>query len=144
MSDENKALARRFFEAFSTGDVDLLDDVVAEDAVDHDAYNPYASEGREGAKKVISMYRDAFPDLVMTVDDQIAEGDKVATMWHAEGTHEGELMGYAGTGNRATTHGIAVDRIEGGRVVEAWGQWDVMHLMQVIGAVPSGEAAAAS
>jgi steroid delta-isomerase-like uncharacterized protein len=144
MSDENKAVARRFFEAFNSGEVDALDDVVAEDAIDHDAYNPFASDGREGAKKLIAMYRDAFPDLTMTVDDQIAEGDKVATMWHAEGTHEGELMGFAGTGNRTTTRGIAVDRIEDGRVVEAWGQWDVLHLMQVIGAVPAGETAAAS
>jgi steroid delta-isomerase-like uncharacterized protein len=144
MSDENKAVARRFFEVFSSGDVDALDDTVAEDAIDHDAYNPYASEGREGAKKVITMYREAFPDLVMQVDEQIAEGDMVATRWHAEGTHEGDLMGFAGTGNRATTHGIAIDRVQDGKVVEAWVQWDVMHLMQVIGAVPAPEAAAAS
>jgi steroid delta-isomerase-like uncharacterized protein len=142
MSDENKAVARRFFEVFTTGEVDALDDVMSEDAIDHDAYNPYASEGREGAKKVITMYREAFPDLVMKVDDQLAEGDMVATRWHAEGTHEGEMMGYAGTGNHAMTHGIAIDRFEDGKVVEGWVQWDVMHLMQVIGAVPSQEAAA--
>jgi steroid delta-isomerase-like uncharacterized protein len=144
MSDENKALARRFFEVFSSGDVDALDDVLAEDAIDHDAYNPYASEGREGAKKVITMYREAFPDLVMKVDEQIAEGDMVATRWHAEGTHEGDLMGYAGTGNKTVTHGIAFDRFEDGKVVEGWVQWDVMQLMQVIGAVPAPEAAAAT
>jgi steroid delta-isomerase-like uncharacterized protein len=142
MSDENKAVSRRFFEVFTSGEVDALDDIVAEDAVDHDAYNPYAEEGREGVKKLITMYREAFPDLVMAVDDQVAEGDMVATRWHAEGTHQGELMGYAGTGNRTTTHGIAIDRLEDGKVVEAWGQWDVMHLMQVIGAVPAQEAAA--
>jgi steroid delta-isomerase-like uncharacterized protein len=144
MSDENKATARQFFDVFSTGDVDQLDDIMADDAIDHDAYNPFASEGRDGAKKVIAMYREAFPDLVMKVDDQIAEGDMVATRWHAEGTHQGELMGHAGTGNRATTHGIAFDRFEGGKVVEGWVQWDVMHLMQVIGAAPAPEAAAAT
>jgi steroid delta-isomerase-like uncharacterized protein len=144
MSDENKATARRFFEVFSTGDVDQLDEIMTADAIDHDAYNPFASEGRDGAKKVIAMYREAFPDLVMEVDEQIAEGDMVATRWHAEGTHQGEIMGFGGTGNRATTHGIAFDRFEDGRVVEGWVQWDVMHLMQVIGAVPAPEAAAAS
>ena len=142
MSDQNKALARRFLDVFNSGDLDVLDEVMADDAIDHDTYNPFRGEGREGARKTIAMYREAFPDLVMTVDAQIAEGDMVATRWHAEGTHQGELMGRAPTGNKATTHGIAFDRIEDGMIAEGWVQWDALHLMQVVGAVPDQEAAA--
>src|SRR4051794_7038470 len=98
MSDKNKAVARAVFDAFNGADPSELDDVVAADAVDHDPYNPYREEGREGLKKVIGMYRQAFPDLEITIEDQIAEGDKVVTRWSGVGTHQGELMGAPPTG----------------------------------------------
>jgi steroid delta-isomerase-like uncharacterized protein len=143
MSDQNKAVARAVFAAFDTGDLDELADVVAADAVDHDPYNPFAEEGREGLKKVIGMYRQAFPDLSLTVEDQIAEGDKVVTRWTATGTHQGELMGAAPTGKTSSIGGIGIDRIENGQVVEAWGCWDALGMMQQLGLIPEPAAAQA-
>lgn len=136
MSDENKAVARRFFEIFEEGNVDALEEIFAPDAVDHDPYNPFASEGLEGAKKTIAMYREAFPDISFEVGAQIAEGDMVATRWSGSGTHEGPLMGVEPSGNRSTTTGIGIDRIEGGKIVESWNSWDTLGLMQAIGAIP--------
>jgi steroid delta-isomerase-like uncharacterized protein len=141
MSEQNKAVARAVFDAFSGGDLDSLDDVVAADAVDHDPYNPYREEGLEGLKKVIGMYRSAFPDLQISVEDQIAEGDKVVTRWVGTGTHQGELMGAAPTGKTTVVGGIGIDRVENGKVVEAWGYWDALGMMQQLGL--AGEPAAA-
>ena len=143
MSEENKAVSRRFFEIFAEGDLDALDEVMAPDAVDHDPYNPHANEGLEGAKKTIAMYREAFPDVSFEVEDQVAEGDKVATRWVGTGTHEGTLMGVEPTGKRSSTAGIAIDRIENGKIVESWNSWDTLGMMQNIGAIPEPQAAEA-
>ncbi len=136
MSEENKAVARRFFEIFSEGNVDALDEILASDAVTHDPYDPHADEGLEGAKKTISMYREAYPDISFEVEFQVAEGDMVATRWTGTGTHEGSLMGMEPTGNKTTTTGIGIDRIEDGKIVETWNSWDTLGLMQAIGAIP--------
>jgi steroid delta-isomerase-like uncharacterized protein len=143
MSEENKALARRFYEIWMEGNVDALDEVAAPDTVDHDPYNPHGQEGLEGAKKTIAMYRDAFPDVHFTIEDQVAEGDRVVTRWTATGTHEGELMGIQPSGNKATVTGITIDRIENGKIVEGWTSWDTLAMMQAIGAIPEQEPAAA-
>src|SRR5215210_7449923 len=139
MSEENKALVRRYFELWNAHEVDALGEVLAEDAVDHDPYNPHGNEGLEGAKKTIQMYLDAYPDTHFEIDDMVAEGDKVATRWSATGTHEGELMGIQPTGKKATVSGIAIDRIENGKIVESWNSWDVLKMMQDIGAIPEQE-----
>ena len=104
----------RFFDVWNSGDLDSLDEIIAEDYVDHDAYNPHAYEGLEGTKKTIAMYRAGFSDLEMTLDDEVAADDVVVARWHAEGTHDGEVMGQAPTGNtRAPTHGITLDPVRG-------------------------------
>ncbi|HZI91868.1 MAG TPA: ester cyclase [Thermoleophilaceae bacterium] len=143
MSDQNKDAARRWFDAWNTGELDLLDEIVAPDAVDHDRYNPNASGGLEGAKRTVAMYREAFPDIAFTVDDVIAEGDKVVVRWTATGTHQGEIMGIPATGNKSTVSGIGIDRFEDGKIVEAWNAWDTLGMMQNIGALPQQEAASA-
>lgn len=143
MSEENKAIARRFFEIFERGDLDALDEVLTADMVTHDPYNPYAGEGLEGAKKAVAMYRDAFPDLRFEIEDLIAEGDRVVTRWTGTGTHEGELMGMQPTGKKASVTGMTIDRIEGGKIAEAWTNWDTLLLMQNIGAIPREEPATA-
>jgi len=143
MSEENKAVARRFYEVFESGDVDALDEFVAPDAVDHDAYNPFAGEGSEGAKKTIAMYREAFPDISFEIEFMVAEGDYVCSRWIGTGTHEGELMGVQPSHNKSSVTGIAVDRIQDGKIVESWNNWDTLGLMQNIGAIPQQEAARA-
>lgn len=143
MSEENKAASRRIFEAFASGDLDALDDLVAVDLVDHDPYAPFPGEGLEGVKKQAAMYRDAFPDLRFTIEDQIAEGDLVVTRWTGTGTHEGALMGFEPTGKESGVTGIGIDRFANGKVVETWSNWDTLALMQNIGAVPTEAAARA-
>jgi steroid delta-isomerase-like uncharacterized protein len=142
MSDQNKSIARRALELFSSGDLDELDQLVSEDAVDHDTQNPNAGiHGPEGAKRTAGIYRGAFSDLKITVADQIAEGDKVVTRWTAVGTQDGDLPGLPASGRSSTVTGITIDRIEGGKIVESWGNWDTLGMMQQLGAVPAAAAA---
>ena len=82
------------------------------------------------------MYRAAFPDVRITVDDVIAAGDKVALRWHSEGTHRGELEGLAPTGARGLVTGISIDRWQDGKVVESWTEWDNLGLARQLGAAP--------
>ena len=142
MSDQNKAIARRALELFSGGDLDEMDELVSQDAVDHDTQNPNREiHGPEGAKKTAAIYRAAFPDLRITVEDQIAEGDKVVTRWTATGTQDGDLPGLPASGRSSTITGIGIDRIDGGKIVETWGNWDTLGMMQQLGAVPAAAAA---
>ena len=137
MSEENKALALRVFEeVWNKGNLDAIDEIYVPDIVDH-PHPPGLPPGVKGTKAFISMYLSAFPDTKMTVDLQIAEGDKVATRWTAQGTHKGELMGIPATGKQVTVTGIGIDRIAGGRIVETWGEFDQMGMMQQLGVVPS-------
>ncbi len=138
MSEENEALVRRYFEEiWDKGNLDLIDELFTTNFVRH---GPTATEGEvrglEGFKGVVSMYRTAFPDLRVPIEDLIAEGDRVVSRWTARGTHQGELMGIAPTGNQASVSGIIVDRISGGRIEEEWVEYDTLHLMQQLGAVP--------
>lgn len=144
MSEDNKAAARRFLECFSSGDLDGLDEIMAEDYVDHDPYNPHGQEGLEGVKKLISMYREGFPDLTFEIEDVLAEGDKVVVRWTGTGTHQGEVMGVPGSGKTSTVSGISIDRFENGKAVEGWTCWDTLGMLQQIGAIPEPQAAGAS
>jgi steroid delta-isomerase-like uncharacterized protein len=137
VSEENKALVRRYFEEiWDKGNLDLINELFTTDFVRH---GPIATEGevrgQEGFESLVSMYRSALPDLRVPIEDQIAEGDRVVTRWAARGTHRGELMGNAPTGNPATVRGILVDRISGDKIEEEWADYDTLHLMQQIGAV---------
>src|SRR2546430_7437298 len=124
MSEQNKAIARRALEVFNSGDMDELDDIVSEDAVDHDPQNPFAgTHGPEASKQMAATYRAAFPDLHVTIEEQIAEGDKVVTRWTAVGTQDGDLPGMPASGKSTHVTGIGIDRIEGGKIVEAWRNW---------------------
>ena len=141
MSEENKALTRRSWEIVTKGDLDTLDDalqeVYADDIVMHQPDEDVRGIG--GIKQFVSMIRSAFPDLRVTLEDDIAEGNKVVSRWKAQGTHQGELMGIAPTGNEVAITGITIHRIEEGKIVEEWENWDALGMMQQIGAVPSPE-----
>ena len=137
MSEENKALARRFLEeAFNEGNLGLADEIFASDYVLHDPTNPEEMRGPEGAKQFVQMYRSAFPDSHVTVEDLIAEGDKVVTRFRGRGTHQGELFGIPPSGNQVEVSGITISRFEGGKFVEDWTNSDTLGLMQQIGAIP--------
>jgi len=145
MSEENKVLTRRSWVIVAEGNLDTLEDalaeVYAEDIVLHEPDEDV--RGVEGLKQFVSMIRSAIPDLHITLEDDIAEGDKVVSRWSAQGTHQGELMGIAPTGNQVTITGVTIHRIKEGKIVEEWENWDALGLMQQIGAVPSPEEAQA-
>ena len=93
--------------------------------------------GPESFKQFVSSYLSAFPDLHYTIEDQIAEGDRVVTRWTAVGTHKGELMGIPPTGQQAVVTGITINRFVGEKVVEGWNNWDGLGMMQQLGVVPA-------
>ena len=133
---DNKTIARRFNEeVWGKGDEEVLEELLAPDFVDHDAL-PGQSPDREGHRQILAAFRHAFPDLSVTTEDMVAEGDKVVSRWTARGTHRGELMGIAPTGNGVTIEGIDVLRVAGGSIVERWARSNDLELMQQLGAVP--------
>jgi steroid delta-isomerase-like uncharacterized protein len=135
--EENKALARRFYEeVFNQGNLDVLDELVTQEHLNHDPTLPDVPLGPEGLKQVTNFYRSAFPDANITVEEQIAEGEKVVNRWRARGTHRAELMGVPPSGNRVEITGIDLMRISGGKIAETWPNYDALGMMQQIGAIP--------
>ena len=134
--EENKTIAQRFNDdVWDRGDEAALEELLSPDFVDHGAL-PGQPPDRDGHKQILGVFRSAFPDLQVTTEDIIAEGDKVVSRWTARGTHRGELMGIAPTGNGVTIKGIDVLRIAEGRIVERWAQFNDLEVMQQLGAVP--------
>ena len=143
LTETNKALTRRFLEeVFNKGKLNVLDEIIAKDHVTTGPGTlPGLPTGPEGQKQLVTVYRNAFPDVHFTVDEQIAEGDKVVTRWTGRGTHKGELFGIPATGKSSTVTGIAVDRIANGKIAESWGIFDQFGMMQQLGVIPMPEVA---
>lgn len=138
MSEENKALCRRFYaEVMSQGNVNLIDELCSADFVDHEQF-PDVSSGVEGVKQFATMFRAAFPDLSFSVDDMVAEGDKVAVRGTMRGTHKGEFMGIAATGKQIEVPTIDFIRFASGKAAEHWGVTDQATMMQQLGVMPEG------
>jgi steroid delta-isomerase-like uncharacterized protein len=138
-TESNKAVVRRLFdEAFGLGNLAMLDEIIAANHINRGpGAIPEIPSGPEGTKMQISAYRNAFPDLHFTIDEQIAEGNTVVTRWTAHGTHYGELAGIPPTGKPATVVGIGVDRVENGKIVESWGFFDQFGMLQQLGVIPA-------
>ena len=138
MSAENKALSRRLLEeAFNAGNIAVVDEVLATDVINHDSALPEPAVGQAAAKASIQGYRTAFPDLRLTIEEQLAGDDLVATRWSAKGTQQGELMGMPATGKQATVTGITIDKIVDGHIAESWTNWDTLGMLQQLGVVPA-------
>jgi steroid delta-isomerase-like uncharacterized protein len=136
MDYDNKAIVRRSFEElFSDGNLDVVYEVFAPHYIGHDPTLPDPIRGPEGFKQFVRMYRKAFPDLLLTVEDQIAEGDRVVTRFTARGTHRGDLMGIPATGARVTITGISIDHMRDGKSVESWTNYDTLGMLQQLGLV---------
>ena len=140
-TDTNKAVSRRFLmEIFGQGKLAVADEIIALDHVNSGpGALPGLPPGPEGSKQLVMVYRNAFPDVQFTIDEQIAEGDKVVTRWTARGTHKGELAGIPPTGKSATVTGMGVDRIVNGKIVESWGVFDQFGMLQQLGVIPKPE-----
>ena len=135
-TEENKTIARRLYEeVWNTGDLDKAGEFIAPDFVDH-AAPPGFPTGLEGAKQMFGMYRSAFPDLRVSAEDLIGEGDRVVARWTSRGTHQGALMGIPPTGKEVVATGIDIFRISGGKIVEHWANFDQLGMLQQLGAIP--------
>ena len=141
--EENKAIARRFAEVlqefFRTGDPDLMDSVLDDNVVQHISGQPPEAQSLEGFKRLLPALPQAFPDVLFEVENLVAEGDKVAFRLIWDATHQGEFFGIPPTGTRATVTEMHIFRIADGKVVERWGEWDALGLMQQLGAFPAPE-----
>lgn len=135
--EENKALFRRYItELVNHGNMDVADELVAAGYIEHEAGPPGSPSGPEGVKHFFGMLRDAFPDAQITVEDQLAEGDKVVSHVVCRGTHNGEFMGIPPTGRSVVYEAIDIVRISGGQIVEHWGVTDNLGLLQQLCAYP--------
>ena len=135
-TEDNKALAQRWLEeVWNKGDLSLIDELIAPNYVLHDPTRP-GLRGRAGIKESIAMFRTAFPDLHFTIEDQVAESEKIVTRYTVQGTHLGTLMGIPATGKQGTITGIDIYRIMDGQIEEAWSNWDTLGLLQRIGVIP--------
>jgi len=135
--ENNKAIARQMLdEVFNRGDMRLADELLSPDYIEHEELPPGLAAGREGLKQTILMTRAAFPDFVATLEDLVAEGDKVAQRITWTGTHLGDFMGIPATGKSVSILVLDIIRVVDGRIVEHWGLMDSTALMQQIGAFP--------
>jgi len=144
VSEENKEKMRRVLEeAFGQGKVEVIDEVLHADFV---CYDPNSESGEiRGADTIkgeIEYFRNAVPDLTYTVEDQVAEGDKVVSRYTVSGTHQGEFFGIPGSGKRIEMTGINIDRFdESGKLVEEWPEYDLLGAMRQMGAIPEPQQA---
>ena len=137
MSESNKTIVRRLIEdAFNKGNLGTVDQLVANDYVYRE---PMLGEkrGPQGCKEVFSMYKTAFPDARLTIDEQIAEGDRVVTRWTARGTHRGPLLGITPTNKQVTVQGMIISRIRDGKIVEEFETYDALGMLSQLGVIPS-------
>lgn len=132
-----QADVKRLFEEPWKGNFDVIDELVADTYIGYDPSQPEPIRGPEGLKATIQQYIDAFSDARITVEDQFAEGDRVATRWTGRGTHSGEIAGIAATGKEVTVSGLTFSRLESGIVVEEWTNWDTLGMLVQLGAVPA-------
>lgn len=129
MSEEHKALARRFYSSLSAGKLDVIDEVVAEDFIEHEQ-SPGLESGREGTRQFFQMMRSAFSEFTMTMEDILADGDRVVVRGKMSGTHQGDFMGIPATGLRIDVPFADFVRFEDGKVVEHWGVTDTGAMME--------------
>lgn len=139
VSEANKAIVQRTFEeVVNQQNLAAAEQLYVADYVHHDpSLPPELQRGRDAYLQVIKMFVAAFPDLHCTIEDMIAEGDKVATRVTVRGTHRGELMGIQPTGRKVEFTMSMTNRIAGGKVAEGWVNFDALGMMQQIGAIPA-------
>ena len=136
MIEDNKQFMRRFVEeAINQKNLDALNELVAEDFVEHIPF-PGQCPGREGLRQVLSAFISAFPDIRWTLEEQIAEGEKVVSRFTMTGTHRGEFLGIPPTGKSVNIWGVVIDVVRSGKFSESRIIMDTLGLMQQLGTIP--------
>jgi steroid delta-isomerase-like uncharacterized protein len=144
MSDQNKAIAARIpLEAFNQGKLEVIDELIADDAIDHLPLPQGMPAGKEGLKLFVTALRSAFPDLKITIDFEVTEGDLVVAYGTTTGTMKGEFAGMPPSGKTATWDAIHITRVKDGKIVEHWAVQDNLGMLQQLGVIPMPEAAPA-
>jgi len=137
-TESNKAAIRRWVEeGWNKGNLAVVDEIYATDVVHHDPNSPIPLTSSEALKEYVIAFRSAFPDLRLTIEDLLAEGDKVLWRANSQGTHLGPLGSIPATGKTATVTAMVLFRFANDKVVEAWVNVDIMGLMQQIGVIPA-------
>lgn len=136
--EENKELLSRWVEVWNAGHLDAVNEFLAPDYVRHDPNGPEI-RGAEMGQQLIAMYRAALPDLHLTIEDLVAEGDTAAVRLTARGTQQGELLGIPPTGNQVTVMAMELFRFAHGKIAEQWVTMDALGLLQQLGAIPGPE-----
>ena len=134
--EENKAIIRRWLEeGWSKGNLAVADELIGTNFVVHGAGGQAISSGPEGVKQLVATWRTGFPDGQMSIDDLLAEGDKVVIRMTWRGTHKGHFYGIAPTGKRVEVTSLGIDRVANGKIVEGWGEVDMLGMYQQLGAI---------
>jgi len=134
-TEQNKAIVRRFLEDYTPA---VVDDLLVPNYLHHDpSLPPEMQRGRDAYKQINTMFRAAFPDLSVTVEDLVAEGNKVAARWVWGGTQRGEMMGIPPTNKQVRATGTSIHRVAEGKIVESWFNFDSLGMMQQLGVVPT-------
>jgi len=138
-AESNKALVRRFYEEIDKGNIGVLDELVAEDYLDHNPPPfPGLGSGREGLKQAFRIFQQATPGY-HRIEEQIADGDKVVTRLTSVGKHEGDLPGAPRTGNDLKMTSITIHRIANGRLAEKWSEKAMIPFLQQLGLMPASK-----
>jgi len=134
--EENKVRVRQLYEKiFNQKELGAINDFFAPNVNDH-SLPPGVPDGIEGVRQTITMFLAAFLDLHLTIEDSIAEGDKVVTLWTLRGTHQGASLGMPPTGKQVTMPGISIVRLEGSKAAENWVIYDQLGMLQQLGLAP--------
>jgi steroid delta-isomerase-like uncharacterized protein len=135
MSEDNKALARDSWEIVNQKNPDLIDEFYAPNFIWHEPDRDI--QGSEEARQFVSTFFEAFPDINVTIEDELAEGDRVVTRWTIRGTHRGETEEFGPpTERQMELEGITIHRFEGDKIVEEWERYDNLSALQQLGLVP--------
>jgi len=137
MSEQNKTVVRRLFdELWNKGNLQVADEIFAPTYQHHDDSTPDLGKGPESEKKRVNLYRNAFHDLRLNMEDLIADGEIVVARWSCRGVHKGELNGIAPTGKQVAITGVTIVHFTNGKIVEGFVNWDALGLMRQLGVVP--------
>jgi steroid delta-isomerase-like uncharacterized protein len=137
MSEQNKTVVRRLFdELWNKGNLQVADEIIAPTYQHHDASTPDLGKGPESEKKRVNLYRGAFHDFRLNIENLYAEGETVVARWSCRGVHKGELNGVAPTNKQFAITGVTICRFDHGKIVEGFVNWDALGLLRQLGIVP--------
>lgn len=137
MPGDNKSIMHRMYEeVWNKRRLEVADELVAPSHALHDDHLPESGVGPEAYKRTVASFIRAFPDLHFTVEDMVAENDKVVAFWNISGTHKGEFRGIAPTGKKVSVDGITISQIANGKIMDSYLSWDMLGMLQQLGAIP--------